>query len=375
MTVLSPLEIAAYARRAGFADDQLATMTAIALAESSGNAAAHNNNAATGDNSRGLWQINMLGGLGPERRQRFGLQSDDQLFDPGTNAVVAKGIADSQGLNAWSVHRSGAYQRFLPEAQGAVARLLGGEAPSLSAPGAVTAAGAAGAGAAGLQQLAQGILDGQFGGGTRAVASDPYARVAQAALEASPFSPVRATKAASPEYFAALARRPAAQAGDTQDLIAAAVQSLAPRAAIDTAGAQRAVQTPPVAGGGGVSLSEVGKALQGAGLRVRENSAFGGVGRHSPGSLHDKDLALDLTDRQDPGEKESSWRPRMAFLGQQMQQILGPSAEVFHPGNDSGHSSHVHLGVPSGSLSPAQVQAIVNARRESLQRYPLRWAG
>ena len=39
-------------------------MTAIAMAESSGDSAALNNNPNTGDLSYGLWQINMIGDMG-----------------------------------------------------------------------------------------------------------------------------------------------------------------------------------------------------------------------------------------------------------------------------------------------------------------------
>ena len=70
------------------------------------------------DNSYGLMQVNMLDErgyqLGAERRQRYGLQSNDQLFDPLTNMRAAKDIYDSQGLGAWSVYTSGAYKNHLP---------------------------------------------------------------------------------------------------------------------------------------------------------------------------------------------------------------------------------------------------------------------
>jgi Lysozyme like domain len=63
MANLSVLEIYRLARRAGFSadNDDAVTATAIALAESGGNPDAHNTNKKTGDNSFGLWQINMIG--------------------------------------------------------------------------------------------------------------------------------------------------------------------------------------------------------------------------------------------------------------------------------------------------------------------------
>jgi TP901 family phage tail tape measure protein/lambda family phage tail tape measure protein len=101
------------ARAAGFSPQEAIVMAAIAQAESSGNARAFNGNAATGDKSYGLWQINMLGGMGPERRQSFGIRNNDQLFDPVTNAMAARRVYQSQGYKAWSVYRSGAYKKYL----------------------------------------------------------------------------------------------------------------------------------------------------------------------------------------------------------------------------------------------------------------------
>lgn len=110
---LSVAEMVKLAKEAGFSDQQAAIMGAIGAAESSGNPFAHNPNVGTGDNSYGLWQINMLGRMGAERRNQFGIQSDDQLFDPKMNATAAKKIFDEQGFEAWSVYKSGAYMPYL----------------------------------------------------------------------------------------------------------------------------------------------------------------------------------------------------------------------------------------------------------------------
>ena len=86
---------------------------AIAMAESSGNARAHNPNAGTGDNSYGLFQINMLGAMGPERRRQYGLSSNDSLFDPLTNAKVAFRMSNGgKSWGPWSTYGSGAYKNF-----------------------------------------------------------------------------------------------------------------------------------------------------------------------------------------------------------------------------------------------------------------------
>ena len=105
------------AKGAGFSQSDAVIMAAIAMAESGGNSNAHN--AKPPDNSYGLWQINMIGNLGPERRQQIGISSDDKLKDPVVNAHAAKLIKNSQGFGAWTVYKTGAYKRFLPAAQAA----------------------------------------------------------------------------------------------------------------------------------------------------------------------------------------------------------------------------------------------------------------
>jgi hypothetical protein len=104
-------------------------MVAIALGESGGNTRAHNDNPATGDNSYGLWQINMRGQLGPDRRREFGLSSNDQLFDPATNARAMVKILRSQGVRAWSVFNHGTYLRHLSTALRAVENPSGDTLP------------------------------------------------------------------------------------------------------------------------------------------------------------------------------------------------------------------------------------------------------
>lgn len=113
MARLSTQQIAAGLRQAGFSEDIIPTMTAVTMAESGGNARAHNPNRSTGDNSYGLLQINMIDGMGPERRASFGIDSDDQLFDPATNFRAAKQIYDSQGIKAWGAYTNGSYKKYM----------------------------------------------------------------------------------------------------------------------------------------------------------------------------------------------------------------------------------------------------------------------
>lgn len=73
----------------GFKGKALKTAWAVTKKESGGRPVAHNKNAGTGDNSYGLFQINMIGDLGAARRDKFGIETNDQLFDPVTNAQIA----------------------------------------------------------------------------------------------------------------------------------------------------------------------------------------------------------------------------------------------------------------------------------------------
>lgn len=126
MANLSQAQIAMYAQSAGMSNPQV--MAAIAMAESGGNPRAHN--AIPPDNSYGLWQINMLGSMGPARRKQYGISSNDQLYDPATNARAAAKILSGQGPGAWSTYTSGAYKKYLNGSGGAVqAGLFGNDDP------------------------------------------------------------------------------------------------------------------------------------------------------------------------------------------------------------------------------------------------------
>lgn len=100
-------------KQAGFKGDGLKMAYAIAMAESGGNASAHNGNASTGDNSYGLFQINMLGSMGPARRKQYGLSSNESLFDALTNAKVAyKMSGGGKHWGPWSTYGNGAYKQY-----------------------------------------------------------------------------------------------------------------------------------------------------------------------------------------------------------------------------------------------------------------------
>ncbi|WIV55534.1 transglycosylase SLT domain-containing protein [Amycolatopsis nalaikhensis] len=116
MTKLSAEQIARHAYAAGFRGQGLTTAVAVALAESGGRTTAHN--ATPPDDSYGLWQINMLGALGPERRHQYHLKTNDELFDPATNARVANRVSsDGHDFTPWSTYTNGAYKHHLAAAR------------------------------------------------------------------------------------------------------------------------------------------------------------------------------------------------------------------------------------------------------------------
>lgn len=70
---------------AGFRGRGLQIAWAVAMKESGGRPSAVNNNIRTGDSSYGIFQINMIGDLGPMRLAKFGLTAKADLLDPVNN--------------------------------------------------------------------------------------------------------------------------------------------------------------------------------------------------------------------------------------------------------------------------------------------------
>ena len=111
------------AQQVGFKGNNAAVAASVAMAESGGNSKAHNDDSKkppsqrSGDNSYGLWQINMIDDLGPDRRKQYNLKSNDELFDPLTNAKVAYKMSGGSNFGAWSTYKHGKHLAFLPSAQ------------------------------------------------------------------------------------------------------------------------------------------------------------------------------------------------------------------------------------------------------------------
>lgn len=98
----------------GLSGKALQTAYLIAMRESSGNPKAYNPNRKTGDDSYGLFQINMLGSLGPARRKQYGLTSNSQLLNPDTNIEAARKLSKNwTDFGAWGVGPN-AYRKTAP---------------------------------------------------------------------------------------------------------------------------------------------------------------------------------------------------------------------------------------------------------------------
>ena len=97
----------------GFEGKALRSACAIAKAESNGRPLAFNGNLKTGDSSYGMFQINMIGNLGPDRREKFDLSSNAELFNPVTNAQVALHMTKSgKDWSSWSSLNGKRYQEW-----------------------------------------------------------------------------------------------------------------------------------------------------------------------------------------------------------------------------------------------------------------------
>jgi murein DD-endopeptidase MepM/ murein hydrolase activator NlpD len=122
---------------AGFRGENLIKMTAVAMAESTGDATETN---MTGqDNSYGLWQINMKGAMGPERRKALGISSNEELLDPALNARAAKMLFDERGFQPWrNSYGNANYNRWIGQARAVAPSVMGGGGAAAGVSGMVT---------------------------------------------------------------------------------------------------------------------------------------------------------------------------------------------------------------------------------------------
>jgi len=88
-TSLTDLELKELLSLVGFKGKDLVVAWAVAKKESNGRPFAFSDNRKTGDSSYGMFQINMIDDLGPDRRNKFDLNSNVELFNPVKNAEIA----------------------------------------------------------------------------------------------------------------------------------------------------------------------------------------------------------------------------------------------------------------------------------------------
>ena len=118
---LTKTELVDLLHAVGFKGEALRHAWAIVMKESRGNPLSHNGNRDTGDNSFGLFQINMVDSLGQDRRDKFSLEYNAQLLNPVVNAKIAYHMS-KQGENwvAWKGVNNSVVKDWLaqfPEAQ------------------------------------------------------------------------------------------------------------------------------------------------------------------------------------------------------------------------------------------------------------------
>lgn len=110
---LTPAQLSELLYAVGFRGQEHKIAFGVVMRESNARPLALNKSKRTGDSSYGIFQINMIGDLGPSRREKFGLTDNKQLFDPVLSAQVAYLMTrGGKDFGAWGIgpnaYRSGA---------------------------------------------------------------------------------------------------------------------------------------------------------------------------------------------------------------------------------------------------------------------------
>ena len=102
-TQLSDDALTSILKQAGFSGKGLRMAKAIAFYESTNRPMALNKSS----NCYGLFQINMSGSLGPSRRDKYGLKSNEDLYNPLINAQIAYQMSNrGSNWSAWSTEKA-----------------------------------------------------------------------------------------------------------------------------------------------------------------------------------------------------------------------------------------------------------------------------
>jgi hypothetical protein len=106
-TSLTDKELVELLQVVGFEGQDLKEAWAIAKKESNGRPLAFNGNKLTGDNSYGIFQINMIDTLGEDRRYKFELGTNAELFNPVKNVQIAFHMSNGgEDWSSWHIGKS-----------------------------------------------------------------------------------------------------------------------------------------------------------------------------------------------------------------------------------------------------------------------------
>jgi hypothetical protein len=106
-TSLTDKELVELLQVVGFEGQDLKEAWAIAKKESNGRPLAFNGNKLTGDNSYGIFQINMIDTLGEDRRDKFELGTNAELFNPVKNVQIAFHMSNGgEDWSSWHIGKS-----------------------------------------------------------------------------------------------------------------------------------------------------------------------------------------------------------------------------------------------------------------------------
>jgi hypothetical protein len=106
-TSLTDKELVWLLEAVGFEGQDLKEAWAIAKKESNGRPLAFNGNKLTGDNSYGIFQINMINALGEDRREKFDLGTNAELFNPVKNVQIAYHMSGGgEDWSSWHIGKS-----------------------------------------------------------------------------------------------------------------------------------------------------------------------------------------------------------------------------------------------------------------------------
>lgn len=111
---LSDYDLVKLLQAVGFTGNGLKTAWAVAKAESNGQPIRYNGNKSTGDSSFGLFQINMINQLGPDRRTKYDLNYNAELLNPVKNAqIVYEMTQGGKNWKAWKYAKTPAVKKWL----------------------------------------------------------------------------------------------------------------------------------------------------------------------------------------------------------------------------------------------------------------------